>query len=336
MGEESLNNPQTPQQHDFKDSSDITDNHRPRARDDSGTLVSVRDEISATKDAHQHGLSMQCVQQPQPPLSTQDLSRPGYRIDGGSAESTHGDSQVQCSTGTNLGAAVDQTSGSINYGGNAQTPNATEIPPEDRTEDRGCTTSRASTEFPDSQEVLDRYCRRQSGAGPRTQSQNQTQNHPLEVIDLTLSDDNDVRSRPDGTNSKKRSHSDDDDPSQRQRRKRTQKPVSRRSKRLERVLAAYLPVTLMVTIEGSIVEFKWNEPLGRWHNSRSCQHWDVLELLENLVYVQVAKDHSRAHLIKNGSQWKGSSITAGTVHFEHAEIRRMISGHRMGKPVRLA
>lgn len=108
--------------------------------------------------------------------------------------------------------------------------------------------------------------------------------------------------------------------------------------RLEAALAAYLPVTIMLTVEGSIVEFKWDERLGRWHNLRTYQYWDASELLENLVYVQVAKetDHFGAHLIKNGSQWKGSDIAGRTLYFEHAEIMRMISGHRIGELACLA
>lgn len=212
-----------------------------------------------------------------------------------------------------------------------------EVPAEHRIEDSGCTASRASTELPDIEEVCDRY-RRLTGAGSGAQFQSQPQIPPPEVIDLTMSDDDDVRNRPDGANSKQRSHSDDDDLGQRQRRKRAQQPVSRRSKRLEATLAAYLPVTIMVTVEGSIAAFKWDERLGRWHNLRTYQHWDVSELLENLVHVQVAKetDHFGAHSIKNGSQWKGSDIAGRTLHFEHAEIMRMISDHRTGELACLA
>lgn len=91
IGEKGHNDPQTPRQHDSEDSSDIADNHRPHTRDNSGTRVSAHNKMSATKDTNQDNLGIRCVQKPQHPLSTRDPSRPEYPVDGGSAESTHGD-----------------------------------------------------------------------------------------------------------------------------------------------------------------------------------------------------------------------------------------------------
>ena len=178
----------------------------------------------------------------------------------------------------------------------------------------------SSPELSDIETICDKY-RNQTGAGLR-QPRGQSQGPPIEVIDLTVSDDEVAHNAVQRIQPQKRSRHASHNTDQSEPRNR---PRVSPKEDAQAVARDFFPVLIMIEVENSLVQFKWDEALQRWHNQRSDDVWELSVILDTVVYVQALYQSETMNLSKVGRGWEGCHSSAGRkLFFKHEEVKRMI------------